>query len=102
MTYGNGVFCRCLGQQRSGSLRFYCYVAGRNQLARSVGFPFLYRLYGVVFGNGLFVAVGENGFITSSSDGTNWTPRTSPFLQPSTALHFGKGCSSLLESQAPL
>jgi hypothetical protein len=34
-------------------------------------------LYGVAFGNGLFVAVGDSGTILTSSDGANWTLRAS-------------------------
>jgi hypothetical protein len=34
-------------------------------------------LYGVAFGNGLFVAVGDSGTILTSTDGANWTLRAS-------------------------
>ena len=34
-------------------------------------------LYGVTYGNGLFVKVGDSGTILTSSDGTSWTQRTS-------------------------
>ena len=34
---------------------------------------------GVTFGNGLFVAVGGNGTLTTSPDGITWTARTSGF-----------------------
>jgi len=35
-------------------------------------------LHGLTYGNGLFVAVGDNGTILTSPDGTTWTQRTSP------------------------
>src|SRR5687767_8941264 len=34
------------------------------------------RLNGVAYGNGLYVAVGENGAVVTSSDGTNWVHRS--------------------------
>ncbi len=34
---------------------------------------------GLIYGNGLFVAVGTNGKISSSTNGTTWTARTSGF-----------------------
>ena len=33
-------------------------------------------LYGVTYGNGLFVAVGDDGAILASPDGVTWTART--------------------------
>jgi hypothetical protein len=35
-------------------------------------------LFGVAYGNGLFVAVGEGGTILTSRDGVSWTQQTSP------------------------
>jgi hypothetical protein len=34
-------------------------------------------VYGITFGNGIFVAVGDAGTITTSTDGITWTARTS-------------------------
>lgn len=31
-------------------------------------------LYGLAYGNGKFVVVGANGYISNSSDGATWTP----------------------------
>ncbi len=36
-----------------------------------------YALYGIVFGNGQFVTVGEGGRILASSNGTTWTTKSS-------------------------
>ncbi len=53
--------------------------------------------YGIAYGNGMFVAVGENyasgtGQIMTSADGTTWLSRTSPILQDQLlAVAFGKG-----------
>jgi len=35
------------------------------------------NFYGVTYGNGLFVTVGDSGTILTSTDGTTWTERTS-------------------------
>ena len=37
------------------------------------------NIYGVTYGDGLYVAVGESGKLTTSTDGTTWTTRTSGF-----------------------
>jgi len=34
-------------------------------------------LRGVIYGNGLFVTVGQSGIILTSPDGNSWTERTS-------------------------
>lgn len=34
------------------------------------------NLYSVAFGNGVFVAVGDNSFVARSADGANWTTST--------------------------
>jgi len=36
-------------------------------------------IYGVTYGDGLYVAVGNDGKLTTSPDGTTWTTRTSGF-----------------------
>ena len=36
-------------------------------------------IFGVTYGNGLFVAVGDVGKLTASTDGITWTARTSGF-----------------------
>jgi hypothetical protein len=35
------------------------------------------NFYGVTYGNGLFVTVGDSGTILTSTDGITWTERTS-------------------------
>jgi len=47
--------------------------AGTTWTLRNLGNP----LYAVAYGNGLFVAVGDDGAILTSRDGVNWTARTS-------------------------
>jgi len=47
------------------------------------------RYRGIAFGNGLFVAVGDNGLIITSPDGINWTQRTSPLNSHFTNIIFG-------------
>jgi photosystem II stability/assembly factor-like uncharacterized protein len=48
------------------------------------------RLDGIAFGNGLFVAVGVNGMILTSSDGVSWTPRESGTSEGLSGITYGK------------
>ena len=48
-------------------------------------------LNGVTFGNGLFVAVGDNGVIVTSPNGAVWTPRVSGTTDRLPAIAFGNG-----------
>ncbi|MEY2499752.1 MAG: hypothetical protein QOI07_86 [Verrucomicrobiota bacterium] len=48
-------------------------------------------LNAVVFGNGLFVAVGDGGVIVTSPDGEAWTPRASGSTDRLPAVAFGNG-----------
>lgn len=50
-------------------------------------------LYGVTYGNGIFVAVGEDGTILSSTDGVLWTKRNSGIADyyTFTAVTYGNG-----------
>lgn len=48
-------------------------------------------LNAVAFGNGLFVAVGDNGTILTSPDGQVWTPRASGTTDRLPAIAFGNG-----------
>jgi hypothetical protein len=50
--------------------------SGATWTARTSGFG-ANKIKSVAFGNGIFVAVGDNGTITSSTDGITWTARTS-------------------------
>ena len=45
----------------------------RNPLPNGNPLPGAYNLYGIVFTNGQFFAVGAGGMEVSSPDGTNWT-----------------------------
>jgi len=49
------------------------------------------HLYGVTYGNGTFVAVGEGGTILTSQNGQNWTPRESGTTQPLYGVTYGNG-----------
>ncbi len=48
-------------------------------------------LYGVAYGEGLFVAVGENGFILTSPDGVTWTWRDSGVNTSLGGVTYGNG-----------
>jgi hypothetical protein len=48
-------------------------------------------LYGVTYGNGLFVAVGDFGAILTSQDGVNWTGQVSGTSAELTGVAYGNG-----------
>jgi hypothetical protein len=48
-------------------------------------------LYGVTYGNELFVAVGKDGTILTSPDGVNWTVQTSPTSNTLYGVTYGDG-----------
>lgn len=41
--------------------------------------PQMSTVYGIAYGNGLYVAVGDGGKISTSLDGITWTSRINPF-----------------------
>ena len=48
-------------------------------------------LYGITYGNGLFVAVGNKGTILTSSNSVNWTAEYSELTTPLYGVAFGNG-----------
>ncbi len=48
-------------------------------------------LYGVAYGNGQFVAVGQAGAVVSSSDGVSWTQRRRPTTADLYGIAYGNG-----------
>jgi hypothetical protein len=48
-------------------------------------------LYGASFANGVFVTVGNDGVIVTSTDGTNWAPRASGTSEELVAVAYGNG-----------
>jgi hypothetical protein len=46
-------------------------------------------LYGITYGAGLFVAVGDNGVVVTSPDGVTWTARASGITYPLRGVAFG-------------
>jgi hypothetical protein len=48
-------------------------------------------LYGVTYGNGIYVAVGSNGTIVTSADGITWTSRTSDTSYSLSEVAYGNG-----------
>jgi hypothetical protein len=57
---------------------------------RNLGAP-TNSLRSVVYGNGLFVAVGDGGTILTSADGSNWTARSSGTISALWDVTFGNG-----------
>lgn len=49
------------------------------------------HLNGVAFGNGIFVAVGDEGTILTSSDGATWNKMTSGGTEPLLGISYGSG-----------
>jgi hypothetical protein len=49
-------------------------------------------LYGLTYGNSLWVAVGKNGTIITSPDAATWTVRTSNTLARLNGIAYGNGC----------
>src|SRR5882762_7720218 len=47
--------------------------------------------YAVAYGNGMFVAVGTNGLLCSSTDGTNWMPQASGTTNDLESITYGNG-----------
>jgi len=50
-----------------------------------------YDLYGVTYGNGTFVAVGNSGTIFTSTNGATWTSQTSGTINQLTGVTYGNG-----------
>ena len=79
LAYGNGIFLG-LGADggSAGGLRAIWSVDGANwmNIADIEGPPSLSNPRAVTYGDGLFVAVGYQGFIASSPDGRHWTPHS--------------------------
>jgi len=61
---------------------------GLSWLERSPNSPF--RFYDVAFGNGIFVAVGNEGALVTSCDGASWTTRNSDTDSRLRGIAFGK------------
>ena len=55
------------------------------------GTPLDEDLNGLTYGNGLFVAVGDNGTILTSPDGTTWAKRTSGTSEEFLGVTYGNG-----------
>ncbi len=83
VTYGDGKF---VAVAPSGANRVMTSTDGIIWVAHEVsGSP-----YAITFGNGRFVAVGDNS-VMSSTDGRNWTIHTSPESNYWTSVTYGNG-----------
>jgi len=70
------------GESNAGSLDYWHW---RNPLPQGNTF------YGVIYGNGIFVTVGGDGTIFTSSDGVTWTSRTSGSSSSLSGVTYGNG-----------
>jgi hypothetical protein len=53
--------------------------------------PFAIRLHDVTYGNGTFAAVGNEGFLVTSTNGTSWVERNSDTDERLRGIAFGNG-----------
>ncbi len=86
VTYGNGIFVSVGSGYYEGLI--LSSFDGIQWTARESNT--LYPLNKVVFGNGTFVAIGENGIVLTSPDGISWTIRT-PISFQLNDIAFGNG-----------
>ena len=88
VTYGQGKFI-AVGRAADNSFVIYSSTNGEdwNKVSNSTK-----QLYGVAYGNGIFVAVGLNGYIYESYDAVNWSVVTPPNTAISfSSISFGAG-----------
>ncbi len=85
LSYGNGLF---VAVAVGGSKKIITSTNGMTWTVRVMGVA--YGLNSITFGNGLFVAVGNNSIVTSS-DGINWTVGTSSTSDNWHSITYGGG-----------
>ncbi|MGM0712495.1 MAG: chitobiase/beta-hexosaminidase C-terminal domain-containing protein, partial [Bacillota bacterium] len=73
VTYGEGKFV-AVGKEL-GSI--YSSSDGETWQKVNTASP-TQQLYGIAYGNGVFVAVGASNYLYASDDGVNWTQKTAP------------------------
>jgi len=83
--YGKGKFV----SPSAGFTYIYTSPDGVTWTKRNSGTS--YGLYGVVYGNGTFVAVGDYGIVVTSPDGVTWTERNSGTNSDFYAVAYGNG-----------
>jgi hypothetical protein len=87
--YGNGLFVVVGGLSDNTSSTILTSPDGINWTERTS--LVINALMGVEYGNGLFVATGNNGNILTSPDGITWTQQTSPVTKPLYNPTYGNG-----------
>jgi photosystem II stability/assembly factor-like uncharacterized protein len=98
VTYGNGLFVAVGVAVRSSSSWLSGWLPGPTMLTSPDGVtwteqtsPTNNELKDVTYGNGLFVAVGEDGTILTSRDGVDWTEQISPTNNSFLSVTYGNG-----------
>ncbi|KZE43352.1 hypothetical protein AV540_25165, partial [Brevibacillus parabrevis] len=76
VTYGEGQYI-AVGKATGGAFVIYSSGDGETWQKVNTASP-TKQLYGVAYGNGVFVAVGLTGYLYVSDDGVNWTVKTPP------------------------
>lgn len=90
IAYGNGVFVAVGGSREDGGI--ICISEDGQSWTEASDSPIEEAyLNAVVFGNNIFVAVGDGGAIFTSSDGDEWTKRTSNTNYSLSGVTFGNG-----------
>ena len=59
------------------------------------------ELHGIGYGNGLFVAVGDDGTILTSTDAVSWVPQPSPTTKPLESVVYGNGLFVVVGNSDP-
>lgn len=72
VTYGNGIWVAC-GTSSTGIPMQYSVDGGKNWLSSNNDYLQYKQWYGVAYGNGIFMAVGQYGAIALSEDGIAWS-----------------------------
>jgi hypothetical protein len=83
VTFLNGLFLSF------GGTSLFTSPDGINWTSRTVTGIGSNSIYQIVFGNGLYVLIGNTGFIATSPDGINWTARTSGTTNQLNGVYFG-------------
>ncbi len=63
----------------------------RNPLPNGNPLVLPHNLHGIVFTNGIFVAVGDSGVVSTSTDSTNWTESATATVNNLNAIAYGNG-----------
>jgi|GEM_PF-1186507 len=96
VTYGNGRFV-AVGYGWAGGYSFATAITSTDGVTwdshpmRPTSLDNLGNPYAVAYGGGIFVAVGDNGRVFTSTDGADWTPQSSGMAGTLQGVVYGDG-----------